>query len=648
MVARFSHHAPVLVWGGGTGGTAAALQAARSGAATLLLTPGPWLGGMVSAAGVCCPDGNELTPWQSGLWGALLRALAQAEPDGLDHNWVSCFGYRPATAESILRRWVEAEPLLQWWPDCQVLAVSRNADRVEGLTIRRRRAGSPPSAPDAPMGGSKGEEEWGEVRLDLVIDGSDRGDLLALAEAPFRLGWESRELWEEPSAPPQAELDRNPFFARQPVQSPTWVVMGQLRPGFVPSGSGSALQAPVPSPRAPVLPEPFAGACDAFGLERTLSYGRLPGGLVMLNWPLHGNDWHGGLERAFVAPAAGSFPHGAAECELAAEMKAHSLHFLRVLAEASDGALAAAAVFPDATALHAGALQGRESLALMPYWREGRRLVGRELVREQQLLPAGPGASIAPLPRDRQGRSTAIAVGNYANDHHYPGPDWPLASKSCRWGGRWSGTPFTIPYGALVSDAITNLLAADKAISVSHMANGATRLQPLVLNIGQAAGLAAALCLRHGLDPAALPVARLQEALIRDPQAPAGPFPLWELPWHHPQWAEAQLQVLQNPDRLDHQGRLQGSPAALQPPRPDQAPSEPGERLWQGELIPDGEGGVQLASGGGLWPVITLEPGLHGWLAGVERPRPVRLIGCANPWGPWLRVSRLAAEASGA
>ncbi len=70
----------VVVWGGGSGGVAAALQAARSGAETLLLTPGSWLGGMVSAAGVCAPDGNELSPWQSGLWGALLRALAAAEP----------------------------------------------------------------------------------------------------------------------------------------------------------------------------------------------------------------------------------------------------------------------------------------------------------------------------------------------------------------------------------------------------------------------------------------------------------------------------------------------------------------------------------------------------------------------------------------
>ena len=82
--------------------------------------------------------------------------------------------------------------------------------------------------------------------------------------------------------------------------------------------------------------------------------------------------------------------------------------------------------------------------------------------------------------------ASSVAVGTHANDHHYPGEDWPLAPKSCRWGGRWTGTPFCIPYGALLSLEISNLLAAEKCFSVSHMANGATRLQPLILNIGQA------------------------------------------------------------------------------------------------------------------------------------------------------------------
>lgn len=596
---------PVLVWGGGTGGAAAAIQAARSGARTLLLTPGGWLGGMVSAAGVCCPDGNELSPWQTGLWGAFLRGLAQAEPQGLDHNWVSCFGYRPATAEALLRRWVGTAPDLSWLANCRLLEVEQVVQRITAVLV----------------------EQGGRllrVEPQLVIDGSDRGDLLA-HDIKHRLGWEPREQWAEPSAPPQQELQQNRWFQRQPVQSPTWVVMGQLDP------SRSFPQKPG------VLPEPFGLAAEAFGLEKTITYGRLPGGLVMLNWPLHGNDWHDDLGRAFSG-------NQATEQALEREMQAHSLAFAGALEAASGGWLRSGACFPDREQVQAAAasgepapLQGMAPLALMPYWREGRRLQALSTVVEGDLLPRGAGASIAALPM-RDGQLDAIAVGNYANDHHYPGPDWPLAPKSCRWGGRWSGTPFCIPFGALVSSHCTNLLAADKAIGTSHMANGATRLQPLVMNVGQSAGLAAALCIKQGLLPADLPVLQLQQALIDEPQAPAGPLPLWDTPWHHPQWRERQHRGLAHPAELTSSGELHGASM----PDPTVGPGEPGERVFSGSLGPNGNGGYELQTAEGTWPVITLEPGLNHWLQGLERPRAVSLIGCLNPWGPWLRASRLS------
>ena len=603
----------VVVWGGGTGGAAAALQAARSGAHTLLLTPGPWLGGMVSAAGVCCPDGNELTPWQTGLWGALLRALAAETPGGLDHNWVSCFGYLPATAESILRRWVAAESRLEWWPLARLEALERRGDRLTALDLSWR------------------GDRW-RIEPTIVVDGSDRGDLYPLADVPHRLGWEARETWGEPSAPPRADLERDPFFRNQPVQSPTWVVMGQLHG---PEGSGRDA---FPPSRAEANPAPpFREATRRFGLARTLTYGRLPGGVVMLNWPLGGNDWHEGLQRAFATDGA----PGETRADLAAEMRSHSRAFANALMAISQGRLRRAALFPTAEDAATGALAGGEDLALMPYWREGRRLLALDTVVEHQLLPMGPGASIAPLPRLANGHTSAIAVGNYANDHHYPGEDWPLASKSCRWGGRWSGTPFTIPYGALVSGAVVNLLAADKAIGVSHMANGATRLQPLVLNLGQAAGLAAALCVRANLPPAALPVRQLQEALLDDALAPAGPLPLWDTPWHHPEWRARQRALLDSPERLEPHGRWSTEEAD-----PSRAPREPGEREWRGELVADGLGGFVLRGpegpGGEPWPLITLEPALNDWLSRRSTPREVALVGCANPWGPWLRVSRLA------
>ena len=605
----------VVVWGGGSGGVAAALQAGRAGASTLLLTPGSWLGGMVSAAGVCAPDGNELTPWQTGLWGALLRALEQEETDGLDQNWVSCFGYRPATAERILRRWLAAEPTIQWWADCSLLEVVSRQGRITALQVGRHAAAGAANVMVQPR---------------IVVDGSDRGDLIGCSGAGFRLGWEAQEQWQEPSAPARQRLDTEPFFRQQPVQSPTWVVLGQL----------AAPEAPPDLATAPAPPAPFAGATEAFGLEKTLTYGRLPGGLVMLNWPLHGNDWHHGLERAFAAPASGQ--PTAAEAELSAEMQQHSLQFAELLGQLSGGWLQPGRVFPTASEARNGALEGEQALALMPYWREGRRLQGHTVVLEQHLLPQGPGASIASLPFDAAGRCTAIAVGNYANDHHYPGPDWPLASKSCRWGGRWSGTPFAIPYGALVSRDLANLLAADKCLSVSHMANGATRLQPLVLNIGQAAGLAAALCCQGNMLPADLAPQQLQQALINDPQAPAAPLPLWDTPWHHPQWRQRQRRAIEDPSRLNRHGELPGE-AELQA---WQGPPQRGERLWQGELQPDGTGGFGLLVAGRLWPLITLEPALHQWLLAQDRPRQVAMLGSANPWGPWLRLSRLA-EAQG-
>jgi len=593
----------VVVWGGGTGGVAAALQSARGGAQTLLLTPGAWLGGMVSAAGVCCPDGNELSPWQTGLWGAFLRELERREPEGLDHNWVSCFGYKPDTAESILQDWVKAEPLLQWWPDCRLNAVKRHGLRVSSLLVERA------------------TERW-QVDCEVVVDGSDRGDLLPLADAPFRLGWEAHEQWNEPSAPSRQRLETDSFFADQPVQSPTWVVMGQLASNRMP-------QVPLATGRTSEFGSPsglFRHCLDDFGLERTLTYGRLPGGLVMLNWPLDGNDWHEGLGRGFCDDAQN-------EADLFAAMQSHSLQFAALLQEKSHGWLQLGRAFPESAKAPA------PWLAAMPYWREGRRCIGRRTVIEQDLLPLSEGPSVAGMPKTSDGEFESIAVGNYANDHHYPGPDWPLAAKSCRWGGRWTGTPFCIPYGALLSNTIANLISADKGISTSHMANGATRLQPLVLNVGQAAGMAAALAVRASVDPDALSVRHVQEALIQDPWAPAAVVPLWSTPWHHPQWQERQLAALDDPEQA------LALESAREVPLVDLSgvvPQAGGTHAsqWSGDLHPDAKGGFELhLASGECWPLITLEPSVHHWLMQIEASRPVQLLAVANPWGPWLRVT---------
>ena len=589
----------VVVWGGGTGGCAAAVQSARSGASTLLLTPGCWLGGMLSAAGVSAPDGHELSCWQTGLWGALIRDLQQRVPEGLDQNWVSCFGFRPDQAETVLQEWVAAEELLTWWPQTTLLDVDRCTDRIAALSVLH--AG-----------------ETIKIKPKIVIDGSDLGDLMARAEVPFRWGWEPREQWNEPSAPSQEQLSCDPFFQRQPVQSPTWVVMGQLTQAGLPAQ-------PVVEPW-----EPFVGCLDAFGLERTLTYGRLPGGLVMLNWPKQGNDWHSDLGRCIS-------PDSAQRDDLAAAMRDHSRSFLHTLRACSGGTLEPGSAFPGPN----------PELALMPYWREGRRLVGDAVVTEGDLLPVADGRRRGALPVDASGHCTSIAVGTYANDHHYPGEDWPLAPKSCRWGGRWTGTPFCVPLAALVSSAAPNLLMADKAFSVSHMANGATRLQPLMLNLGQAAGLAAALSIQRTTLPADLPVEVVQHALIDDPVAPAAVLPLWEWPSWHPCWAQAQRRGLCHPDALDEHGNLHPSQASdLSRPQPDAAPCSAHAQRFTGRLFHEQDGGFRFSGSSGDQTLITLEPAVNQRLICMSDTEPLELIAVENPWGPWLRVIQVLKASS--
>jgi hypothetical protein len=55
----------------------------------------------------------------------------------------------------------------------------------------------------------------------------------------------------------------------------------------------------------------------------------------------------------------------------------------------------------------------------------------------------------------------------------------------------------------------------------------------------------------------------------------------------------------------------------------------------------DGHGTYQLHTQEGSWPLISLEPAVAQWLANQVHGMEVGLVGVANPWGPWLRVTRV-------
>ncbi|MEM9004741.1 MAG: FAD-dependent oxidoreductase, partial [Cyanobacteria bacterium P01_F01_bin.86] len=377
----------VLVVGGGTGATAAAIQSARRGVKTVLVSELPWLGGMLTAAGVAAPDGNELLAFQTGLWGAFLNELRRRQPGGLDHAWVSFFTYEPRVGAAIFANWVKALPNLQWISGNVPQQVLRADDRILGVCFDNL-----------------------IVQAHITLDGTELGDLLALGEVAYRWGWEDQTTFAEPSAPKTLTDPQDPLYPltqTYPVQAPTWVAV--LR------DKGEGATAAKIAPALGYNPSQFQGAWAGYETETFLNYGQLPGKRFMLNWPQQGNDYGINLHRLVQGETAWQ--------EWAAAAIAHSQNFAHFIQAALGRRYGLAT---DTFPLRRGHLGGG-AFALQPYYRESRRLVGLTTVTELSILPQ-PGGQVAKLPVNDQGTMSAIAIGNYPNDHHYPGFNLPLQS----------------------------------------------------------------------------------------------------------------------------------------------------------------------------------------------------------------------------
>ncbi|MDD6483070.1 MAG: FAD-dependent oxidoreductase [Clostridiales bacterium] len=108
--------------------------------------------------------------------------------------------------------------------------------------------------------------------------------------------------------------------------------------------------------------------------------------------------------------------------------------------------------------------------------------------------------------------SDTISKGGYPIDVHSPdGQDDNVYAKghSLRYGGIYS-----IPYRALVSRDIKNLLCAGRCISADFEAQAAVRVSPNAAATGHAAGTAAAMCALSGTDALQLDAKSLRKKLL--------------------------------------------------------------------------------------------------------------------------------------
>lgn len=136
-----------------------------------------------------------------------------------------------------------------------------------------------------------------------------------------------------------------------------------------------------------------------------------------------------------------------------------------------------------------------------PYIRESRRIVGvqtmtvTDVIRDEYLR------------RTLKSKRNAIALGEYPTDihglrdTHYLDLDLGENPADIPDDAEWLGGLFQIPMGALIPEKVDGLLAAEKNISVSRIVNGSTRLHPVTMLTGQAAGALAAESVRQKKQP---------------------------------------------------------------------------------------------------------------------------------------------------
>lgn len=446
----------VLIIGGGASGTTAGIQAARMGVRTLIVEETNWLGGMLTAAGVSAIDGNHRMP--AGLWGEFRQMLYRhyGGPDSVATGWVSNTLFEPHIGNRFLQQLAAAERNLQILFNTRWTSVKRN-DGKWAVTV------------------GQGKQQQ-TILARILIDATELGDVMAAAGASYSVGMDSRHDTGEELAPEKAN---------DIIQDLTYVA--------VLKDYGKGANKTIPKPEGYHKAE-FDCSCDVSdpasfdspqnNCYRMMQYGRLPGNKYMINWPKCGNDIY--LNLIERSPAERE--------QLLKQAKQHTLRFIYYLqTELGYKHLGLADdEFPT-----------KDKLPMIAYHRESRRLKG--LVSFTVNHVARPYETADALYR------TGIAVGDYTIDHHHlKNPAAPAIDFV-----KIKVPSYNVPMGSLIPQQVEGLIVAEKSISVTNIVNGATRLQPVVLQLGQAAGMMAALCVQQNKQPAQLKVRDVQAQLLK-------------------------------------------------------------------------------------------------------------------------------------
>ncbi|WP_432810247.1 FAD-dependent oxidoreductase [Pantanalinema sp. GBBB05] len=534
----------VVVVGGSLGGVAAAAHAMQSGAKTCLIELSPWLGGQISAQGVSAIDESETMQAEQNFsksWMTFKQLIAEQEIKlpaweslppkqrmaDLNSCWVSGLCFLPEAgalaSDRLLQSAARHAAGSRWATQTAFKGAEFDATGhdITAIYAVQRTPRQPNYMPEGRLSkeiatwyawSSDATFEKTPLRLQappgkrlIVIDATDTGELIGWANIPYRLGAESQATSGEIHAPKRD----NPSC----TQAFTFPFVLAIRDD---QGASKAALAKVKSDYAVTEHEqeydlegfPMFAGHSLFHYRRILSTTRndpsdkgVPsaGDMTVINWN-RGNDW-GWMDPPLLLTddqldISGQRQNWLGGMSVVALRHAenHALLFARWLLNR----------YPKPE-LPLSYLSGADSpmrtasgLSMIPYFREGRRIVGRPAygqrrfaVRENDIRTDMEGG--------RDFSQTAIALAHYDIDIH-----------GCRyrnWGPSWEATgapadeakvrPIHIPIESLVPQGVNNMLVGGKAIAVTHITNAATRVHYGEWSVGSAAGATAAWLLKQ-------------------------------------------------------------------------------------------------------------------------------------------------------
>jgi hypothetical protein len=450
----------VVVYGATGAGVTAAVAAHEAGATTVLVEPGRHIGGMVSG-GLSWTDAGD-TSVHRGLVVRFYQAVA-------DHYGAQLWelkGPEPHVAEHVL------------------------TDMLDGVDVRLEETELPEGA--------------------LYVDASYEGDLLPRFGVPYAVGRESRELYGETWAGRQPAYrpgkhnfptTLSPFaddgsllpFIREPeLDARGWPaeLLGEGDRGLQAYGFRVCLTNRDEN-RLPLEPPADYDEREFELLGRYLdaSGDTTPLGLVPNLLPNGKCDVNsiGPFSLNVLDGSNREYPDGDADTR--ERVRDHHLRYTQsfLFFLADRGLL-------DGWGLCADEFEDTGGWPHQLYIRDGRRMLGDYVLREADLLDAQP-------------QPDAIATGSYNIDIREVERTWRYLPEYEREPAVFNEgylsvavPPYPIPYRALTPrrEDCENLLVP-VCLSASHVAFGSVRMEPTLMQLGEAAGAAAAQAARRGV-----------------------------------------------------------------------------------------------------------------------------------------------------